>query len=73
MRTENLRAVFVNATNDGSEYYEVGRDAVSAVEWGQINGHMARLDTVRVFKAGKLHSEHPFSNCLSVYFADEPE
>lgn len=69
MRTEKLRAVSVVTIEAGQEYYEIGKLDVTAIEWGEIYGHMALLDTVRVFKGGKLHSEHPFANCEGVYFA----
>lgn len=65
---EPLKAVSVCATNDGDEFYEVGKNGVTAVEWGSSNGHMASLATVRVFKDGRPHSEHPFSSVLGVYF-----
>lgn len=71
MRTEKLRALNVSETDNGSEFYEVGRGGVTAIEWGEVCGHMAPLDTVRVFRDGKLHSEHAFSNCLGVYFAED--
>lgn len=73
MRTEKLRAVCVVSLEQEQEYYEVGKFGVTAIEWGEISGHMAPLDTVRVFKGGKLHSEHPFSNCEGVYFATDME
>ncbi|NIA72455.1 hypothetical protein HBA54_28100 [Pelagibius litoralis] len=85
MRQEALKAVHVATTPDGDEYYEVGRGGVTSIEWGGvtsiewggvtsiewggISGHMAELDTVRVFVNGQLSSEHPFCNCLGVFFA----
>ena len=73
MRTEKLRALNVSVSDNGDEFYEVGRGDITAIEWGEVCGHMALLDTVRVFKDGKLHSEHVFSNCLGVYFADQED
>ena len=71
MRTEKLRAVSVASTDNGDEFYVVGVGGVTAIEWGEVSGNMAFLDTIRVFKDGKLHSEHPFSNCEGVYFATD--
>lgn len=68
MRTELLKAVCVFDTETEREYYEEGKRDVTSVEWGMVSGHMAGIDTVRVFKNGKLHSEHVFTNCLGVYF-----
>lgn len=64
----DLKAVHVSSTNDGDEYYEVGRFGVSAIRWGANMGHRPPLTTVRVFKDGALHSEHPFANVLGVYY-----
>lgn len=69
MRTEKLRAVSVGSLEGKQEYYEAGKSGVTAIEWGEVCGYMAPLDTVRVFKGGKLYSEHPFSNCWGVFFA----
>ena len=63
-----LKAVHVCTTNNGDEYHEVGQYNVTDVRWSWTNGHMARLLTVQVFKDGRLHSEHPFSNFLGVYY-----
>lgn len=73
MRTEKLRAVCVKTTEEAQEYYEVGLRDTTAIEWGMVSGHMAGLDTVRVFVNGQLHSEHPFSNVEGVYFAPTQE
>ncbi|NIA70734.1 hypothetical protein HBA54_19220 [Pelagibius litoralis] len=71
MRTEKLRAVTVSMGETYNEHFEVGLGDVTSIEWGTINGHMAHLDTVRVFVNGKLSSEHPFCNCLSVFFVPQ--
>lgn len=68
MSKPRLIAVSVSETNHGSEFYEVGKNNVSSIEWGSTDGHMAALATVRVFKDGALSSEHPFSNVLGVYY-----
>jgi hypothetical protein len=65
MRTEKLIGVHVSPTSN----YLVGFADVTAVEWGEAPGHMAMLDTVRVFVNGQLHSEHTFTQVLGVYFA----
>ena len=67
-----LIAVHVSCNQDGDEYHKVGFGDVTAVKWGLTSGHMAVLQTVQVFKDGKLFSEHPFSNVLGVYY-DNPE
>ena len=53
MRNEKLKGVFVGPSDEGDEIYMVGTGATTAVEWGETNGHMASLDTVRVFRDGK--------------------
>ena len=63
-----LKAVHVSANNDGDEYYGVGYGDVTAIEWGVTNGSLAKIQTIRVFKNGHLHSEHPFPNVLGVFF-----
>lgn len=68
MRTEKLNAVSVCSTNDGDEYYEVGKNEVTEIKWSGTNGHMAPLDTVQVYKNGRLYSEHVFTQVLGVYF-----
>ena len=69
MEKQALKAVHVSFYQDHDEYYEIGRNGVTSIEWGSINdGHMASLDTVRVFLNGHLHSEHVFSNVLGVYY-----
>lgn len=68
MRTEKIKCVVIRATDAQDEYYEVGDGVVTSIEWGEIAGHMAMLDTVRVFRDEKLYSEHLFANCLGVYF-----
>ena len=65
-----LRMVNVVDREGCEEFYSVGKDNVTAIEWGTQNGHMAAIPTVRVFKDGKLLSEHPFHNVLGVYFAE---
>lgn len=65
-----LKAVHVACNNDGDEFYQIGTD-VTSIEWGETNGHMAPLATIRVFKGGQLHSEHPFCNVLGVYYQRE--
>lgn len=65
-----LKAVFVSHTPDGEEYYEEGRNDVSSVEWHEQPGHMAAIPTIRVFKDGKLHSEHSFHVVQGVYYKD---
>lgn len=69
MNDEKLRAVTVSEWADGGEHYSVGKNGVTAIEWGWSNGHMAALPTVKVFKNGIIHSEHPFSSVLGVYYA----
>ena len=66
-----LHAVEVCSDNDGGEYYEVGKNGITAIKWDWTSGHMAALQTVTVYKNGKLHSEHCFSNVLGVYYATE--
>ena len=66
--TTPINAVHVTATDNGDEYYKVGFGDVTAIEWGVTNGSLAEIQTVRVFKNGHLHSEHPFPNVLSVYY-----
>ncbi len=61
-------AVHVTATDNGDEYYKVGFGDVTGIEWGWTSGSMAAIQTIRVFKNGHLHSEHPFPNVLSVYY-----
>lgn len=68
MRTEKLKAVTVTDYQGGSEYYNAGAFGITSIEWGEVSGHMSMIDTVRVFKDGKLHSEHPFTSCVGVYF-----
>lgn len=63
-----INAVHVCATDYVNESHKVGDDDVTAIEWGVTNGSMAEIQTVRVFKNGHLHSEHPFPNVLSVYY-----
>jgi hypothetical protein len=72
MSREPIKAVHVSSNNDGDEYYEVGRNDVTVIEWDGMNGHMATLDTIKVFNSGQLHSEHPFCNVLGVYYATQP-
>ena len=72
MRTEKLQSVSVFENENQSEYYEVGKNDVTAIEWGEVCGHMAMIDTVRVFKNGAIYSEHPFTSCLGVCFEKEP-
>lgn len=67
---QSLRAIQVFACEGADEYYEVGRNNVTAIEWGSTNGHMAPLATVKVYRDGNLHSEHPFCNVLGVYYAE---
>ena len=65
-----LEAVHVyNTQDDNGEYYKVGFGDVTEIKWSWSSGHMAELQTVQVFKVGKLFSEHPFSNVLGVYYA----
>jgi hypothetical protein len=73
MRSEPLKAVHVACNNDGDEYYGIGQGDVTAIEWGELPGLHCMLDTVKVYRSGALHSEHPFHNCLGVYFAQPPE
>ena len=68
-----LRAVFVGAIDDGDEYYVVGNDGVTAIEWGEMPGLHCMLPTVCVLKDGQLHSEHPFVYVRSVYYAEAPQ
>lgn len=68
-----LVALNVSSDNNGEEYYVIGRNGVTAIEWGSTNGHMAALATVRVFKGGVLSSEHPFCNVFGVYYAAPKE
>ena len=63
-----LIAVQIFCTDDGDEFYKVGFNDVTAIEWNQTNGSMAAIRTIRVFKNNHLHSEHPFPNVLSVYY-----
>ena len=69
---KKLRAVFVDSNNDGDEYYEVGKNDVTSIEWGWTNGDNAALQTIVVHKGNRMHSEHCFSNVLGVYYAEEP-
>lgn len=69
MRTEKIIALSVSETDEGSEYYRVGDNQVTEIKWSTVNGHMAPLDTVQVYRNGVLHSEHMFANCSGVYFA----
>lgn len=72
MRQEHIFAVQVCTTDDGTEFYGVGFDGCSSVEWGEIPGPNGVLSTVRVFHEGVLTSEHPLSNVTGVYFSDRP-
>lgn len=63
-----INAVQVFATDESDEYYKVGFSDVTAIEWNVTNGSLAEIQTIRVFKNGHLHSEHPFPNVLSVYY-----
>lgn len=67
-----LKGVSVFEIEGNSEFYFVGIDGITAVEWHEQPGHMAMLPTIRVYRDGKLHSEHPFHNVLGVYYADAP-
>ena len=69
---KTLRAVQVVVFSEGDEYYEVGKYGVTAIKWGWTSGHMAMLQTIAVYKGNRMHSEHCFSNVLSVYYAEEP-
>ena len=68
-----LIAVHVACNNDGDEFYNVGERDVTAIVWGETNGHMAPLKTIVVYKDSKLHSEHPFSCVLGVYYKQPSE
>lgn len=68
-KTLPLQAVSVSETNNGEEFYRVGFAGVTKIEWSETSGHMASLLTIQVWKDNKLHSEHPFSNVLGVYYA----
>lgn len=67
----NPIAVSVASTEAGEEFYLVGRDGVTAMRWGEINGSMAPIATIQVFKGDKLFAEAPFINCESVRYFDE--
>ena len=69
MRTEKLKSVCVTDFETGAEVYSIGNNDVTAIEWGEVSGHMSMIDTVRVFKNGVLFSEHPLTSCKGVYFA----
>lgn len=60
------------AEHDRTEYYHVGDDNVTSIEWHSQPGHMTAIPTIRVFRHGVPHSEHPFHNVLGVYF-DRPQ
>jgi hypothetical protein len=64
-----IRAVHVACNQDGDESYQVGRGGVTSIEWGNTDGHMAHLLTIAVYRNDELHSEHIFSNVLSVIYA----
>lgn len=66
-----IRAVHVACNQDGDEYYEVGRAGVTSIEWGNTSGHMAALLTIAVYRNDELHSEHIFTNVLSVIYGGE--
>lgn len=68
-----IQGVRVTNREDGEEYYEDGKHDVTGIQWGKTNGHMAHIMTVRVYKNRVLHSEHPFVNCLSVYYKPPTE
>lgn len=68
-KNKPLCAVNVSESEDGSEYYAVGRSGITAITWGETCGSMAALLTVQVWKNDALHSEHPFINVLGVYYA----
>ena len=70
-RDKKLRAVSVSCTNDGDEYWTVGRDDVTAIEWSSMPGQYIDLPTISVFRNGQLASEHPFANILGVYYEFE--
>ncbi len=63
-----INAVSVAETDNGGEYYKVGYADVTAIEWSVTNGSLAEIQTIRVFKNGHLHSEHPFTNVLGVFY-----
>ena len=63
-----INAVSVTETETSDEYYKVGHNDVTAIEWGTTNGSLAEIKTIRVFKKGVPFSEHPFPNVLSVYY-----
>lgn len=66
-----LVGVSVANTDNGEEYYRVGFDDVTAVEWGTTRGLHCDLPTVRVYRRGKPWSEHPFHNVIGVYYEKE--
>lgn len=68
-----LKSVHIGMGETWNYEFTVGLDGVTAIEWGSMNGHMAPLPTVRVFKNGQLHSEHPFCNCIGVEFAPQKD
>lgn len=67
-RQERLQAISVFESAHASEYYEVGKNDVTEIRWSRTMGVGDYCDTVQVFKNGILSSEHPFCNCLGVYF-----
>ena len=65
-----LKAVHVVSDDSGDEYYEVGKRDVTDVRWGETSGHMFFLKTIIVYRNGKPHSEHIFSNVVGVYYKE---
>lgn len=66
-----LNAVSISETDNGGEYYQVGKNGVTKIGWSTTSGHMAALQTIQVFKGEDLHSEHLFVNVLGVYYAKD--
>jgi hypothetical protein len=70
-----LAAVYVGPpvkTGGEPEYYRVGEEGVTKLEWGFFPGPHCNLPSVRVYRLGSLFSEHPFGSVLGVYFAQGP-
>ncbi len=52
----------------GALVFAVGFDDVTAITFGSTNGHMAPLQTVKVWKDEHLHGEFIFANCKGVTY-----
>ena len=63
-----LIAVHVASNNDGDEYYCVGTNGVTAIEWSKTNGHHAHLLTVQVHRGDHLSAEFIYANVLGVTY-----